>query len=361
MRLVSTNSIEPGTTLGQTIYNDNGQVLIHRDLDLTQRVIRRLLNQGITYVYIKDELTDDIDIESPISEELRVEASNTIKETFSEMRQEGFMNNSHILNKQEKKLTDIIQQIMDQMQSNSDTVSLLADIFVTDDYIFQHSINVTIYSIAIGIELGLSEKELSEIGTGAMLHDIGKVFIDQKILQKPEALNTEEFQVIKEHTQLGFDFLRKQLDLPLLVAHCAYQHHERLDGSGYPRGIKGDQMHKYAKLISVADVFDAVTSNRVYRDAKLPHEGLEVLYAGAINLFDKEMVEAFKKSVAVYPNGLTVKLSDGRNGIVSKQNRHLCDRPIIRIFQENAKEVEPYEIDLASILNVTITSCNLES
>ncbi len=360
MRLVSTKSIQPGTTLAQTIYNDNGQVLIQKDLDLTARAIRRLLSQGITYVYIKDGLTDDIHIESPISEELRMEASNTIKETFSEMSQEGFMNNSHILNKQERKLTDIIKQIMDEMQNNSDTISLLTDIFVTDDYIFQHSINVTIYSIAIGMELGLSEKELSEIGTGAMLHDIGKVFIDQDILQKPEALNDEEFQVIKKHTQLGFDFLRKQIDLPLLVAHCAYQHHERLDGSGYPRGIKGDQMHRYAKLISVADVFDAVTSNRVYRDAKLPHEGLEVLYAGAINLFDKEMVEAFKKSVAVYPNGLTVKLSDGRNGIVSKQNKHLCDRPIIRVLKENAKEVEAYEVDLASTLNVTISSCNLE-
>ncbi|SDQ28154.1 HD-GYP domain-containing protein [Virgibacillus salinus] len=361
MRLVSTKSIQPGTTLAQTIYNDNGQVLIQKGLGLTERVIRRLINLGITYVYIKDELTDDIHIESPISEKLRMEASNTIKETFSKMRQDGYMNNSHILNKQGKKLTDIVQQIMEEIQNNSDTVSLLADIFVTDDYIFQHSINVTIYSIAIGIELGLSKKELSEIGTGAMLHDVGKVFIDQDILQKPDKLDSDEFEIIKSHTQLGYDFLRKQLDLPLLVAHCAYQHHERLDGSGYPRGIEGDQLHKYAKLIGVADVFDAVTSNRVYRDAKLPHEGLEVLYAGAIKLFDKEIVEAFKKSVAVYPNGLTVKLSDGRNGIVSQQNNHLCDRPIIRVFKENGMEVEPYEIDLATILNVTITSCNLES
>ncbi|WP_164668220.1 HD-GYP domain-containing protein [Virgibacillus doumboii] len=361
MRLVSTKSIEPGTILAQTIYNESGQVLIHKGLGLTQRIIRRLYEQGITYVYIEDELTSDIHIESPIPEKLRLEATSTIKETFSDMKKDGYMNNSFILNKNGKKLADIVQQIMDEIQNNSETLSLLADIFVTDDYIFQHSINVTIYSLAIGIELKLSKKELSEIGTGAMLHDIGKVFIDKEILQKPGNLTDEEFEIIKSHTQVGYDFLRKQENIPLLAAHCAFQHHERLDGSGYPRGIKADELHKYAKLIGIADVFDAVTSNRVYRDAMLPHEGLEILYAGAVKLFDKDMVEAFKKSITIYPNGLTVTLSNNKSGVVIRQNKHLCDRPIIRIFKENGTLVDsPYELDLASALNVTITSCNVQ-
>lgn len=361
MRLVSTKSIKPYTILAQTIYNDNGQALIHKGLKLTNRIIKRLNERGITYVYIEDELTNDIHIEPPISEELRLEASNTIKDTFNEMNNKGFMKNSYILNKKGKKLTNITQQIMEEIQNNSNRLSLLANIFVTDDYVFQHSLNVTIYSLAIGLELRLSKKELTEIGTGAMLHDIGKIFIDQDILQKPSNLTNGEFETVKNHTRLGYDFLRNQLEMPLLVAHCAYQHHERLDGSGYPRGLKGNELHKYAKLISIADVFDAVTSNRVYRDAKLPHEGLEILYAGAAKSFDIEMVDAFKKSVAVYPNGLTVKLSDHRTGIIAKQNSHLCDRPVIRVYKENNREIkEPYEVDLASALNVTITSFNIE-
>ena len=118
------------------------------------------------------------------------------------------------------------------------------------------------------------------IGLGSMLHDIGKIAVSKEILLKPGKLTEEEFQVIKTHTTEGFEMLRNSYSVPLLVAHCAFQHHERLDGSGYPRGIKSKDIHDYAKVIAVADVFDAVTSNRVYRSAMLPHEGLEMLYAG---------------------------------------------------------------------------------
>ncbi len=358
MRLTSTKSTKPGTILGQTIYNDNGQVLIQKGLALTERMISRLLNQGITYIYIEDDVTADVQVKPVISESLRKEASDTIKSIFAEVKQDGIKNRSFIFEKQGTQLTSIVEKIMNEILNRKETLSLLANIFITDDYIFQHSLNVTIYSLAIGTELNLTKKELSEIGTGAMLHDIGKIFLDQDILQKPGKLTDEEFEMIKQHTKLGFDFLRKQMDLPSVIAHCAYQHHERLDGTGYPRELVGDAIHKYAKLIGIADVFDAVTSNRVYRDAMLPHEGLEILYAGATCLFDKEMVEAFKKSVAVYPNGLSVQLSDGRKGVVARQNKSLCDRPIVRIVEEkNTQLVTPYEIDLASIVNVTISAC----
>ncbi|MFD1039650.1 HD-GYP domain-containing protein [Virgibacillus byunsanensis] len=358
MRLVNTKSIKIETRLGQTIYNDNGQTLLQKGIKLSERMINRLINQGITYVYIEEQETSDIQVESTISEELRLEATNTIKEAFHDMKKNGFMEQSHILNKNGRKLSDIVHRIMEEIQGNENSLSLLSDIFVTDNYIFQHSLNVTIYSLAIGLELNLTERQLTEIGTGAMLHDIGKIFIDQEILQKPDKLTDEEFEVIQSHTELGFNFLRKHIDIPSVIAHCAYQHHERLDGTGYPRGIKGDDIHMYAKLIGVADVFDAVTSNRVYRDALLPHEGLEILYAGAVSLFEKDMVTAFKNSVAVYPEGLTVELSDKRVGVVTRQNKYLCDRPFIRIIEEKDQRIQsPYEVDLASVVNVTITNC----
>ncbi|WP_188454024.1 HD-GYP domain-containing protein [Virgibacillus oceani] len=361
MRLISTKSAKPGTILAQTIYNDNGQVLIKKGLLLTEKMLNRLLNQGITYIYIEDDLTGDIKIESALSEKLRKEATHAIKDIFFEIKNTGLYDRSYLLEKKGNQLTSVIERIINEIVENEESLSLLADIFVTDDYIFQHSLNVTIYSLAIGTEMQLSHKELSEIGLGAMLHDIGKIFLDQEILKKPNKLSDEEFEIVKSHTQLGFDFLRKNTNTPLVIAHCAYQHHERLDGSGYPRGLAGNAIHKYAKLISIADVFDAVTSNRVYRDAMLPHEGLEILYAGAVNLFEKEMVQAFKKSVAVYPKGLTVGLSDNREGIVVRQNKGLCDRPVIRIISENNNMVtEPYECDLSKAVNVMITSCHID-
>ncbi|PAV28728.1 hypothetical protein CIL05_15730 [Virgibacillus profundi] len=357
MRLASTKSVTPGMILAQSIYNENGVVLIQKGLKLTEKMLGRLLNQGITYIYIEDEFTEDIYVEPVLSDKLRVDASKTIKDIFLELRESGLKERAYILEKKGKKLASVVERIMEDIKSSEKSLSMLTEIFITDDYIFHHSLNVTIYSLAIGVEMNLSNKKLTEIGIGAMLHDIGKIFIDPEILQKPDKLSVEEFEIIKEHTTMGFDFLRKSADMPAVVSHCAYQHHERLDGSGYPRGIKGDEIHTYAKLIGIADVFDAVTSNRVYRDAMLPHEGLEIIYAGAINLFEKNMVEAFKRSIVVYPVGLSLQLSDGREGVVVRQNKHICDRPVIRIMSEDGKHMRtPYELDLASVINVTVTA-----
>lgn len=358
MRLATTKSLESGTIVGQAVFNGSGKILIQKGLRLTKKMINRLIKLGITYIYIEDKLTNDIKVESTISEQSRINATNMIRDTFNEIKQKGFEERSYILENKSTQMATVVEQLLDEIMNREDALSLLTDVFMTDDYIFQHSLNVTIYSLAIGTELKLTKKKLVEIGVGSMLHDVGKTFIDPDILKKPARLTTFEFETIKCHTQFGYDFLRKQTTIPLVIAHCAFQHHERLDGSGYPRGIESVDIHPYAKIIAVADVFDAVTSNRSYRDAMLPHEGLEILYAGAVNLFDKEIVEAFKRSVAVYPNGLSVELSDNRLGVVARQHKHLCDRPIVRITKNECQQVvSPYDIDLSKCLSTTIKAC----
>lgn len=359
MRLVATKTISEGTELAKAIHSDTGRVLIQKDMKLTSKMIQRLQQLGITYVYIKDAITEDIVIKPPISDELRIEAIQMVKNSFSDLQNNGYTKNSYIFSRIGEKMTQMVTHILDEIKNQEEVLSILSDVLISDDYIFNHSINVTIYSLALATELGLPQKQLEQIGLGSMLHDVGKVFIPETILQKEGKLTDYEFEIIKTHTEEGFNFLRKSANIPLLVAHCAYQHHERLDGSGYPRGITDKEIHPYGKLLAVADVFDAVTSNRIYRDAMLPHEGLEILYSGSDRLFDKEMVEAFRRTIAVYPNGLGVKLSDGRSGIVVSQNKHVLERPIIRILREAFEEVAPYDIDLSKQLNVMIVSCEL--
>ncbi|SDK07449.1 HD-GYP domain-containing protein [Sediminibacillus albus] len=358
MRIAATKRIEPGTKLAKAVYNENGQVLIQNDVRLTKRMLNRLLKNNITYVHIKDTLTEDIEVSSPVSEQLRMEAYQTIKNSFSDFKEEGIGKNSFVFEKTSQKMTGTVHSLIEEIQQADEVISILSDIFISDNYVFSHSLNVTIYSLALGTELGLPSSQLEEIGLGAMLHDVGKMFIPHEILQKSEKLTDKEFEIVKGHAEMGFEFLRKIDNVPLLAAHCAFQHHERLNGSGYPRGLTKDEMHPHAKLIGIADVFDAVTSNRIYRDALLPHEGLEVLYAGAGDLFDKELVAAFRRTIAVYPTGLMVDLSDGRSGIVAKQNNYLSERPVVRVLEENGQTVScPYEIDLAESLNVMVTSC----
>lgn len=361
MRLKNTGSLRQGEILAQPIYNEKGNILIQRDMHLTSTMINRLINQGITYVYIKDGIGSSVELESVIPSKLRVQATDVIKNTFEELKGNPITEKSYLFENKGNQLNTVVKDIVEEMKNKDEAVSLLTDILISDDYTFQHSLNVTIYSLAIGTKLRLSEKELADLGIGAMLHDIGKIFIEKDILLKADRLTDEEFTIMKSHTQLGFDFIRKMTDLPAVVAHCAYQHHERLDGSGYPRGLTDNEIHRFAKIIGIADVFDAITSNRVYREAMLPHVGLEVLYAGAVNIFDKDMVEAFKSSIVAYPNGLTVELNDRRKGIVVNQNKHVCDRPIIEIIKDgNNKLTTPYQVDLSKENNLTIIACHVD-
>lgn len=358
MRLVETLSVEVGTKLGKVIYNEKGKILVNKGVTLDGRMLKRLIQLGITYIYIEDKQTEDIIFKDPISNPLKQKALTTIVDTFKQVQSNPISSRSFVLEKSVKEFKAIIQHIMSELNETPELMSILSDVCVHDTYIFTHSLNVTLYSLAIGIELKLPSSQLEDIGLGAIMHDIGKVAIPKEILLKPERLTNEEFTVIKTHATEGFELLRNTQTVPLLVAHCAFQHHERLDGSGYPRGIKEQDIHDYAKIIAVADVFDAVTSNRVYRPAMLPHEGLEMLYAGVERQFQTKIIKAFHKSVAIYPNGITVELNDGRKGVVVQQNVSLSDRPIVRVFEENGCKISPYEINLEKELSVVVTGCD---
>ncbi|GGA76792.1 HD-GYP domain-containing protein [Ornithinibacillus halotolerans] len=357
MRLVSLRSIKPGNILGQTIYRENGTILLQNGVTISDRILERLEAQGISYVYIEDESTNDITTQSVISERLRQEAVSSLKKLFTNIRKGNLKASPHALDEESRNITEVITKIKNDLDNHPESISILTDIYLMNDYIYNHSLNVAIYSLAIGMKLGLNSKELLELGKGAMLHDIGKVFIDSDIINKPTQLTVEEFEVMKSHTTIGYNLLRKTHTYSSLVAHCAYQHHERLNGSGYPRGLKENEIHLFAQIIGVADVFDAMTSNRVYKKALLPHEAMEFLYSAAVNQFDKKVVEAFKSSVAIYPNGITVELNDKRQGIVISQNKNICDRPIIRIEKDGSSEVTAYEVDLSKELNLTIINC----
>ncbi|MDX8044733.1 HD-GYP domain-containing protein [Gracilibacillus sp. S3-1-1] len=356
MRVVPVKNIRPGVELAKPVYDEHGRVLVQTNMQLTEVMIKRLKNMNITYAVIREENTDDILIHSPIPDEQRIEAIQQIKHTFQNVKSDYLMNSNHLLEKAAVKLEVLVKELTTELSKNEEVIHYLSDLLIVDDYLFAHSLNVSMYTLALAQELHVNSSDLEQLGLGAVLHDIGKTMIPDEIINKPGKLEKDEWKIVQAHTEYGFEILRHAHNIPLLVAHCAYQHHERMDGSGYPRGIQQNEIHPFAKIIGVADVFDAVTSNRVYRDAMLPHEGLDILYSGAGTQFDKHLVETFKKTVALYPNGLTVKLSDGRVGVVARQNRQLFDRPVVRILQENDRNVNPYDLDMKDVLDVTIVS-----
>lgn len=361
MRLISTRNCQAGMVLAKTIFNDRGQVLLSEGVTLTDPVIARIQELGINFVYIFDERLSDIEPTPILSDRTRTKAVHMIKSLFDEMEANGHHIHAVSSPRFGKALRSLIRDILRDIRSHRQVLSLLTDVMIHDRYTFQHSLNVTIYTLAVALKLGYNEAQLEEIGIGAMLHDIGKVAVPLEILNKKGKLTDEEYHLIKEHTTYGFELLRKVEELPLLAAHCAYQHHERLDGSGYPRKLKGDAIHPYAKLLGITDVFDALTSQRSYRKAMLPHQALEVIYSGAGIIFDFDLVQAFKDTISMYPIGITVRLSNGYMGVVIDHNRNLPSRPIVRLFRDpNGKEIDTLEeIDLSKHLSIVIEDCEL--
>lgn len=356
MRLVPITSCKPGMKLGKRILSEEGIVLLGEHVELTERLIMRLRDCGIHFVYIEDSLTSDLVIPEMISEETRLRALATIRNSFKDMmnspKQRGGATYPYIA----KQFKKVMTMLLDELGDHKDAMSMLMNIGVVDSYLFQHSLNVCIYTTMLGMEYGYNHDELMTLGMGALLHDVGKTQVPSSILFKPGRLTQDEYEQMKRHTEYGYYLLKDEANIPLVVAHCAFQHHERIDGSGYPRGVAGNEIHEYAKWIGIVDSYDAMTASRIYSEPMLPHQAIESLFVGTGTLYEHRMVQLFRDKVILYPIGLTVKLNTGETGVVVDMNTAYPQRPIIRLLYNEAGEVLtiPHEIDLSKQLSIMI-------
>lgn len=343
--------------LGKNIYNEDGRVLLGAGVELTSDLIRRLSDHGVSFIYVFDKRTEDVVVPDIITEETRMRAMQQIRQTFRTLMDQSGRRKA--VGSLGKEMRGVLSMIVDDLSRHQDAMLMLMNLSVNDHYLFQHSMNVCIYACMLGISCGYGRDELMTLGLGGLLHDVGKTQIPAAILGKKGKLTPEEFEVMKRHTEIGFQMLKDEANIPLLTAHCALQHHERLDGSGYPRGIRGDEIHDFAQWISLVDSYDAMTTHRLYRPAMLPHQAMEILFTGAGTLYDMEKIAVFRDKVAIYPLGITVRLHTGEVGVVVDINTSSPHRPIVRILKdENGVEVEPYEVDLSKHLSVMITAIN---
>ncbi|GAA3401949.1 HD-GYP domain-containing protein [Paenibacillus hodogayensis] len=356
MRLVPIQLCRPGMRLGKKVFNEEGLVLLAEHVELSQRMIERLAQYGIAHLYIEDSRTDDIVANDPLRDETRREALGTIRTQFKKVMLDSAPRYSVGHSFIGKAFKEALTLIIDDLSQNPNAMIMLTDISVADDYLYRHSLNVCIYATMLGLSDGYSRSDLTMLGLGALLHDIGKTKIRMDVLRKPGRLLEEEFEEMKKHAEFGFKLLKDEPNIPLLSAHCALQHHERMDGSGYPRGIVGADIHDFSKWIGLVDSYDAMTSTRVYRKAMLPHQAMEQLYAGADTLYEKSKVEHFRDKVAIYPLGVTVTLNTGETGVVVDVNGQFPQRPVVRILEDADGQTirQPYELDLSKQLSLIV-------
>ncbi|MCY6484540.1 HD-GYP domain-containing protein [Clostridium aestuarii] len=350
MRLEFINRVKKKDVLGRSILTNDGSILLRAGVELTEQYIKKLKILGVLYVYIEDERLDDVAIED--------ERLDRIKQvTMKNMSK--IVNGIHNFNKRETRDSlRVVENLIDYIIDCGDINKSLYDIQTYDNYTYMHCLDTGIMSAFLGMSMNFSESDLKDLGIGAILHDIGKTKISNKIINKQGKLTDEEFSEIKRHPIYGREIIEKNVRFSDFILKAIEQHHERIDGNGYPYGLAGNQISKFGKVVSICDVYDAVSNNRSYRKRFSPNDAYELILAGSGTIFDDNMVKSFKKTFAIYPLGCCVRLSNDIEGYVIKQNKGFPDRPIIRILYDSKtkKPVSFYEVDLIKYNHITIKS-----
>jgi len=352
MRLVSIDMLKPEMKIARAVYNQ-GALILPEGRSNVARYIPNLRNMGIGYVYVEDNESTGIEIPDAITERTRVSCKQILQNTIQQFS---------ITDKLETKgLEEYVGTVIAEILKNPDVQVSLNDIASNDEYTYTHSVSTMVYALMIARKLNYSEQKLMVLGMGALLHDIGKMLIDQEVLFKDGVLTQQEYEYVKMHSLYGYQALQRITTIPEQVRQISYMHHERLDGSGYPQGLRGEELNEYIRIVSIADVYDALTTDRCYREKWPANKAMDFLVVRSEKEFDPRLVGLFTQQLAVYPNGSLVRLSNQCLGIVSGQNQGMPLRPFVRVIQDpNGKDVIPYEMDLMKELSVTITESELE-
>jgi HD-GYP domain-containing protein (c-di-GMP phosphodiesterase class II) len=342
MLYITKKHLKPGMILAKDIYlynrNNFSTLLLAEGQVLNNIYINRINYHNIEGVYIENEAFSDIIVESYIDDNLKTESLKSIRDTYYEFQISSGKINAFMI----KQMSLIVNNIVTELLYKDNLAYNLVDFKNYDSYTFQHCLNVAVLSISTGISMQLSEHKLNDIGLAGMLHDIGKMLIPIEVLNKPGKLTMEEYEIIKTHPANATKQLRNLV--PHEVLRAIEDHHEKLDGTGYPNGKKDDNISLYSRILSICDVYDALTSDRPYRKSIFPNEVVEYLMGCADKQFDYKVLKHFIKVIVAYPVGTFVKLSSGKLAVVVKNHSENILRPLVRIINSDGTIGE--DIDL---------------
>jgi len=349
MMFISMKYVKEGMVIGKSLYDDDLKLIIKDGIKLRKNQIDKIISLGYMGIYIADEQSDELDIQDIVREDLRNTAFKTVKEIFINKNSEN--DNLDYL-PDISKVNDVISEIIEELLSKDVLLIDMMNLKTYDGYTFYHSVNVAIISLVIGIELGIEGERLKKLGIGALFHDIGKMFVEVNILNKKAKLTTEEFEEIKNHSRYGYEYIKGKLKLDEDIFECILQHHERYDGTGYPDKLNTEKINIFARIIIICDVYDALVSNRTYREGILPSEAIEYIMANSGIMFDPKIVKAFIKKVVPFPIGTIVKLSNGLVGIVARNYEQYGMRPSVKVIRDiNNNKIDYYYINLKDDMN----------
>lgn len=315
LRLMTVRELKEGAILARDVFDHEGRILLRKGVSLNQRYILQMEEKGIINLYITDpEIDKELDIvEDVIGQETRVEARRALNQAIKNLKNSGL-----VITKQ---IHEAVNSIIDEIIGNRQALIQLTDLRSKKDNFVAHSVNVTVLSAIMGRALNYNSLQMKQLGIGAFFHDVGL------------ELCTEDD--LNSHCEKGFKVLKEIKEFSLFSAHVAFQHHENYDGSGYPRALKGEEIHEYARVVAIADAFDQLTGDEVLP----PHEALALLIKDASKKYDLEILKLFIRHIALFPVGAIVKLNTGEIGVVIEVTFNAPSKPKVRILRDAYGEV----------------------
>jgi HD-GYP domain-containing protein (c-di-GMP phosphodiesterase class II) len=361
VRLIPSRKIRDGVELARDVVNGppGTAPLLRAGVKLSERYATLLPKAGVGSVWIEDELGEAIDVVEPLAPETRAKVykatAGALQAAGAALRDGSGMSPAVVAS-----LADVATSMVDDLLDSPEAALALEDLNAFDDYTHRHSVQVTVLGLLIARRawqtdgwtdyrgrrrLDRIDDRMRKLGLGLLVHDVGKLAVPPEILNKPGRLTDEEMTVMRTHPAAGVELLRPA-DLSPLALSVVRDHHERIDGSGYPQGIFGEQIQDFPRIAAVADVYDAVTSERVYKPAAPPHVGVRVIREGAGSQFCPNVVRHFSAVVMPYPVGREIELPDGRTGVVCAVDAQAPDAPTVRV--RGAVGIDEFAVDMAA-------------
>lgn len=338
-----------GSIIAEPVFSEQGNLLLKEGVVINDHVLDKLLIHGIDYIYIIEALTQGIEPNGIIEDEKLYDSVRVVQHVFDDVLERERMGVKSAVSKNHIHLVkDIVKELMFELEKAEDILYTVVDLIGTDAYTYKHSVNVTVLSIITSKALGYKREDIKNIALGALLHDIGKVRVDAGLILKPGKLTLEERKAVEKHPEFGYELLEAIEGLPYTTKQIIRHHHEKLDGSGYPLGLKGIEIPEYVRLVTVCDMYDAMTTDRVYRKRMPIYRALDILMAEAIYRIDPKIYTVLLRNIAVYPVGTGVILSDGRIGVVTGFRNVNPSRPRVRVLNNlpGNRDVDMEEINL---------------
>ncbi|MDY5578197.1 MAG: HD-GYP domain-containing protein [Lachnospiraceae bacterium] len=340
MKRILTKEANIGQVLAQDVYGTNDVLLVKKGSALNAEMIYSLIMKNVLYIFVEDEVvkTDNDEDESMIgSYNQRLRKTEEYKK-FSKNYQENVdslknsINNIVSMNADENDIRSMVEEtmaILDGMVSGATVFDMLNNMKKYDDSTYTHCVNVSLICNVFAKWLGMNEEEIELVTTCGLFHDIGKVTIPQEVIKKPGKLTEQEYEVMKTHTTNGYEILKNYPQIAEEVKLAALMHHEKCDGLGYPLGLKGNAINKYAKIVAIADIYDAMTSARVYHGPLCPFKVIKIFEDEGYVKYEPRFIITFLQNVADTYMQNEVLLSDGRRGKIVYINKNMISKPIV--------------------------------